>query len=160
MAPTKGKQGTKGAKQIKEENKNTFNYYSYIIIATVVTVLLYQFGYNYNSYRFIHIFWLLFSFVIYALSMKTMSSMTNSGLDLNMEAGMAEHVKDVIILTAACQVLSCISLYFWFFWLIIPFVAFYKLWVNVLAPWFFAAPPEVSEKKKKKMERKQKYIAR
>jgi hypothetical protein len=30
------------------------------------------------------------------------------------------------------------------------------LWVNILAPWFFAPPAEVDEKKAKKMERKMK----
>jgi len=33
---------------------------------------------------------LAFSTLIYALCMKTMSSMANSGLDLNMSSGMAE----------------------------------------------------------------------
>ena len=35
------------------------------------------------------------------------------GLDLNMESGMAEHVKDLIILTSAAQLSSLISNYFW-----------------------------------------------
>ena len=37
-----------------------------------------------------------------------------------------------------------------------PARAFYLLWVNFLGPWFFAPPPEVDEKKQKKMERKMK----
>lgn len=38
----------------------------------------------------------------------------------------------------------------------IPCYAFYLLWVNILGPWFFAAPPEIDEKQMKKMERKTK----
>ena len=39
----------------------------------------------------------------------------------------------------------------------VPARAFYLLWVNILGPWFFAEPPpEMDEKKAKKMERKMK----
>ena len=37
-----------------------------------------------------------------------------------------------------------------------PSRAFYMLWVNILAPWFFAEAPEVDEKKNKKAERRMK----
>jgi len=35
-----------------------------------------------------------------------------------------------------------------------PSYAAYLLWVNILAPWIFAEPPEVDEKKTKKLDRK------
>lgn len=39
----------------------------------------------------------------------------------------------------------------------VPGRALYLLWVNILAPWFFAEPPpEMDDKKQKKMERKMK----
>ncbi|XP_078473577.1 transmembrane protein 208 isoform X3 [Lampetra planeri] len=82
----------------------------------------------------------------------------DGGIDLNMEQGLAEHLKDVILLTAIVQVLSCISTYFWIFWLLAPARAGQLLWVNILGPWFMAQPEqqqEVSEKKQRKMERKQ-----
>ena len=157
MAPVKGKQGTKGAKQIKEENIQTLQFYMYIIVAASVFMVLIQFVYYYSSLRFKNWFLLSFSLLVYVLSMMTMKSMSNSNLDLNMNAGIGENLKDIIILTAACQVLGCLSLYFWLLWLLIPCIAVYKLWVSVLAPWFFAPPPpEMTDKQKKKQEKKQK----
>ena len=161
MAPTKGKQGTKGAKQIKEENKQTYNFYLHIVAAASAVFVLFHLVYNYKTFRFMHVALLAFSSVVYTGCMMAMSSMGSGGLDLNMEAGIGEHLKDIIILTAACQVLCCISLYFWLLWLLIPVIAFYKLWVNILGPWIFASPPpeeEISEKKRKKMERKQQKV--
>ncbi|XP_038596530.1 transmembrane protein 208 isoform X2 [Tachyglossus aculeatus] len=86
-------------------------------------------------------------------------ALTDSGIDLNMEQGMAEHLKDVILLTAIVQVLSCFSLYFWYFWLLAPGRALYLLWVNILGPWLMSdsAPtaPEPNEKKQRRQERRQ-----
>ncbi|CAI9180133.1 unnamed protein product [Rangifer tarandus platyrhynchus] len=54
-------------------------------------------------------------------------ALVDGGMDLNMEQGMAEHLKDVILLTAIVQVLSCFSLYIWSFWLLAPGRALYLL---------------------------------
>ncbi|KAJ0056470.1 hypothetical protein NL108_008052, partial [Boleophthalmus pectinirostris] len=75
--------------------------------------------------------WLLLAFAlaVYIGSYRSMSSMAkpvfaedgsllDGGIDLNMEQGMAEHLKDVILLTAIVQVLSVISSYFWYLWLL------------------------------------------
>ena len=80
--------------------------------------------------------------------------MVKSGLDINQSSGTGEDIKDILLVTSAIQFLALISLHFWWLWLIIPLVAFYRLWVGVIAPWIFAAPPEVDEKKQKKMERR------
>ncbi|NXA41602.1 TM208 protein, partial [Eudromia elegans] len=86
-------------------------------------------------------------------------SLADGGIDLNMEQGMAEHLKDVILLTAIVQVLSCFSFYVWYFWLLAPGRALYLLWVNILGPWFTAdssaAAQEPSEKKQRRQERRQ-----
>ena len=84
--------------------------------------------------------------------------MTRNGLDINQSKGSGEDFKDIIFVTLGCQTLSLISVYFWWLWMLVPIVAFYKLWVGVIAPWIFAAPPEVDEKKQKKMERKMKRM--
>ncbi|XP_071957878.1 transmembrane protein 208-like isoform X2 [Antedon mediterranea] len=82
-------------------------------------------------------------------------SLVDGGIDLNMESGMAEHVKDIILLTAIVQFLGMFSDYCWLLWLAAPIRAFWLIWVNFLSPWFFApAPPEPDEKKMKKKERK------
>ncbi|XP_044275745.1 transmembrane protein 208 isoform X2 [Varanus komodoensis] len=108
--------------------------------------------------------------MVYAASYRSMSSMAkpsftddgslaDGGIDLNMEQGMAEHLKDVILLTAIVQVLSCFSLYVWYFWLLAPGRALYLLWVNILGPWLTAdsaaANQEPNEKKQRRQERRQ-----
>jgi len=85
-----------------------------------------------------------------------LSGMADKGIDLNVQSGMAEHAKDIILLTTAVQILSLASGYFVALWLLIPCYAFYLLWVNFLGPWFFAATPEMDDKQTKKMERKTK----
>nr|XP_013798164.1 PREDICTED: transmembrane protein 208 [Apteryx mantelli mantelli] len=112
----------------------------------------------------------VFSLVVYGTSYRSMNSMAkpsftddgslaDGGIDLNMEQGMAEHLKDVILLTAIVQVLSCFSLYIWYFWLLAPGRALYLLWVNILGPWFTAdssaASQEPNEKKQRRQERRQ-----
>ncbi|XP_069822569.1 transmembrane protein 208 isoform X2 [Dendropsophus ebraccatus] len=88
-------------------------------------------------------------------------SLVDGGIDLNMEQGMAEHLKDVVLLTAIVQVLSCFSLYIWYFWLLAPGRALYLVWVNVLGPWLStdssaaAAPQEQNEKRQRRQERRQ-----
>nr|XP_025969012.1 transmembrane protein 208 isoform X2 [Dromaius novaehollandiae] len=149
MAP-KGKAGTKGKKQIFEENRETLRFYLRIILGA--------------SLAFV------FSLVVYGTSYRSMNSMAkpsftddgslaDGGIDLNMEQGMAEHLKDVILLTAIVQVLSCFSLYVWYFWLLAPGRAVYLLWVNILGPWFTAdssaASQEPNEKKQRRQERRQ-----
>ncbi|KAK2193051.1 hypothetical protein NP493_18g11021 [Ridgeia piscesae] len=86
----------------------------------------------------------------------TTGSLLDAGTDLNMEHGMAEHLKDMILLTAIVHVLTLSTNYFWFLLLLAPSRAFYMLWVNIIAPWVFAEPPEVDEKKTKKAERRMK----
>uniref|UniRef100_H2YJI3 Transmembrane protein 208 n=1 Tax=Ciona savignyi TaxID=51511 RepID=H2YJI3_CIOSA len=124
MPVVKGKQGTKGAKQIKEENKSTYSFYSYIIIGANIPVLIFHVFMRYADIEWTHLGLLTFSTLIYILCMKTMNSMLNSQLDLNMEAGMSEHVKDIILVTAVCQVLSLASLYAWLIWPQVPGVGF------------------------------------
>lgn len=70
--------------------------------------------------------------------------------------GMAEHVKDLIILTSGVQILSLISNYLWLLLTFAPLRAFWMAWVNIISPWIFAPAPEEQEdpKKQKKLERK------
>ncbi|XP_072516407.1 transmembrane protein 208 isoform X4 [Salminus brasiliensis] len=86
-------------------------------------------------------------------------SLLDGGIDLNMEQGMAEHLKDAILLTAIVQVLSTLSPYFWYFWLLAPARALQLLWMNFLGPWFSAessvSQEEINEKKQRRQERRQ-----
>ncbi|XP_060535336.1 transmembrane protein 208 [Cylas formicarius] len=170
MAVQKGKQGTKGAKQIVEENQSTLKFYrNMALIANALSLCIIIAIYNST----ISIVLYLFSCVVYVGAYQFMAYMAratysetgqllDSGVDLNMEGGVAENVKDVIILTAGCQLLaSLISNYFWALWLLAPARVGWIVWKNILAPYFFQAAPEnpqVDEKKQKKLERRQKRM--
>ncbi|GLH00362.1 Uncharacterized protein GBIM_06760 [Gryllus bimaculatus] len=170
MAPQKGKQGTKGQKQIVDDNQATLNFYRnmvFIASGTFLTVTCVFF----DSFTISNTVLFLFAAIVYVASYQFMSYMArakytdagqllDAGVDLNMEGGIAEHVKDLIILTSGCQLLSLISNYFWLLWLLAPARGFWILWRSVLAPWFFqeepqsAAMTEAEEKKQRKLERR------
>ncbi|XP_027950202.1 transmembrane protein 208 isoform X1 [Halichoerus grypus] len=175
MAP-KGKVGTRGKKQIFEENRETLKFYLRIILGANAIYCLVTLVFFYSSASFWAWMALAFSLAVYGASYHSMSSMARAafsedgalmdgGMDLNMEQGMADlpsihrHLKDVILLTAIVQVLSCFSLYIWSFWLLAPGRALYLLWVNVLGPWFTAdggtPAPEHNEKRQRRQERRQ-----
>ncbi|XP_071237075.1 transmembrane protein 208-like isoform X1 [Salvelinus alpinus] len=170
MAP-KGKVSTKGKKQIYEENEATLKFYTRVILGanaiyTALNLLVF-----YSSSTFWTWFALVFALAVYVGSYRSMTAMAKAvfgedgslldgGIDLNMEQGMAEHLKDVILLTAILQVLSTISSYSWYLWLLAPARAMFLLWVNFLGPWFSAetpgaAPEEVNEKRQRRQERRQ-----
>ncbi|XP_027840258.1 transmembrane protein 208 [Aphis gossypii] len=171
MAPQKGKIGTKGQKQILEENEATLKFYRNMIAAVSAIYIIVQLAFG-NVFSLTNIF--LYALVIasHGGSYKFMAYMSaakftengqllDAGTDLNMEGGLAEYTKDLIILTSGCQLLSLISNYFWLLWLLAPGQAFWVLWKNFLGPYFMQkAPednsPEVNEKKQKKLERRRK----
>ncbi|XP_014679989.1 PREDICTED: transmembrane protein 208-like, partial [Priapulus caudatus] len=166
---TKGKQATKGQKQIVEENKSTLTFYIYLSVAITVAYLLLTYIFFWDSFTtYYQVLWML-TCAVYAGSYRTMAYMAKAaysptgqlldgGIDLNMEAGFGEHLKDIVLLTAIMQMLTLLSNYFWLIWLLVPFRGFHLLWVNVLGPWFFAPAPEeeISDKKQKKLDRKMK----
>ncbi|KAL1006989.1 hypothetical protein UPYG_G00080260 [Umbra pygmaea] len=169
MAP-KGKVGTKGKKQIYDENLATLKFYTRVILGAnaiyiAVNVIFYA------SSTFWTWFALIFAMAVYVGSYRSMAAMAkpafsddgsllDGGIDLNMEQGMAEHLKDIVLLTAIIQVLSTLYSYFWYLWLLAPARAMFLLWVNFLGPWFSAETPggppeEVNEKKQRRQERRQ-----
>lgn len=166
MTVKKGKTGTKGAKQIVEENVSTLKFYKRMIaVAAAVHFIVTKCFFEFTA---LTISLALFSGIVYIWSYQFMAyiarasygengQLLDSGTDLNMEGGIAEHVKDLIILTSGVQVLSLASNYFWFLWLLVPIRACWILWQHVLAPWFFAPgqeQQEVSEKEQKKLKKK------
>ncbi|XP_023682816.1 transmembrane protein 208 [Paramormyrops kingsleyae] len=168
--PPKGKVGTKGKKQIYEENIATLKFYTRVILGANAIFVAINLMLYYSSSTVWTWILLVFALSVYMGSYQSMSAMAkptfaddgsllDGGIDLNMEQGMAEHLKDVILLTAIVQVLSTISSYFWYLWLLAPIRALYLLWVNFLGPWFSAGTPaateEVNEKKQRRQERRQ-----
>ncbi|XP_072169329.1 transmembrane protein 208-like [Diadema setosum] len=164
--PPKGKVATKGQKQIATENAETLKFYSNIMLAASIIYVGLRLLWRYESFTWWNWLVLAFASAIYFGCYHFMSSMAkpkysekgtvvDGGLDLNMQSGMGEHIKDIILVTAIVQVLGVFSEYFWLIWFVVPGRAFYLLWVNILSPWIFAPPPEVDEKKQKKMERRQ-----
>ncbi|KAL7634052.1 UNVERIFIED_CONTAM: hypothetical protein RMT77_015377 [Armadillidium vulgare] len=168
MVP-KGKQGTKGQKQILQENVTTLAFYRNMIIGAGVFYAVISY-FTFSATPILDRVLIVLSAIVYFASYRFMASMASpkygedgsvldEGCDLNIEGGIAEHIKDLIILTTACVVLSSISAYFWILWLLAPARAFHLLWVNILAPYIFQpaaedAQPEMTEKKQRKMERK------
>ncbi|KAI1309468.1 Transmembrane protein [Halotydeus destructor] len=175
MMKPKGKAATKGQKQILEENKQTIQFYT--VMSACAGGIYFVLMLMVFPEQFTTRYWILsiFSSFLYVACLGTMHYMAkpgynqtggliDGGIDLNMEAGFAEHLKDLVILTAVVQALALVSNYFWFLWLFAPFRAVYMLWTNILAPWFFAPAPEpeeeVSDKKRLKMERQQKRMSK
>ncbi|KAJ3662568.1 hypothetical protein Zmor_006910 [Zophobas morio] len=108
--PQKGKQGTKGAKQIVEENVSTLNFYRNMAIISNALSLIILVFYNSTISIVLYLFSCLvyigsYQFMVYMAKPKYSESgqLLDSGVDLNMEGGIAEHVKDIIILTAGCS---------------------------------------------------------
>uniref|UniRef100_A0A8D1AZR5 Transmembrane protein 208 n=1 Tax=Sus scrofa TaxID=9823 RepID=A0A8D1AZR5_PIG len=116
-----------------------------------------------------------FSLAVYGAGYHSMRSMARAacseqgalmdgGMHLSMEQGMAEHLKDLILLTATLQMLSGFSLCIWPSWLLAPGRALYLLWIcrrkcpnkNVLGPGCTAdrgsPAPEYDEKRQRRQE--------
>lgn len=167
FAPKKGKQATKGQKQIYEENKETIKFYS--IMASVPLLLKLIFSSPFSTT--LSLVLTLWSVLVQCAVLATMYHMAkpvlsgpsqvvvDGGIDLNIKSGFADNLKDLVITTSLCTALSMFSNGFWLLWLWLPVFFAYKIWMSVIAPWIFAPPPEgpppeVSDKKRKKMERK------
>jgi len=162
----KGKVATKGQKKIYEENVETLNFWSKAIfvccLVTALTVIVFWTSFSIGLI-FLEAFGcavLIGCYKFFAMmatpTLSESGALLDAGSDLNCESGTAEYVKDIVIVTLGVTLLGLVSGYFWIFWLVVPAFAFWKLWVNILSPWFFQeAPPEMDEKKAKKMERKQ-----
>lgn len=167
FAPKKGKPATKGQKQIYEGNLETIRTYTFMAGATIAIKAFLLFMHGSNSYKILF-FTLTILVQLAAISaMRYMAKavvsgsskiVVDGGIDLNLSGGFADKIKDIIITTSACSVLSIFSELFWLLWLWLPAYYIYLIWVTVIGPWIFESPPEVapevSEKKRKKLERK------
>ncbi|KAH9844001.1 putative opsin [Rhodofomes roseus] len=95
----------------------------------------------------------------------TTGTLISSGEDLG-RPGVIEYAFDVIYITWACQVGSGIfGDWFWFFYLVIPLYAGYKLWTVAISPLLLgrssgagvqedAAPKEASSKRQEKLRKR------
>jgi len=146
MVVQKGKEATKGQKQIDRENSASMTYYTYITLGGLAVSWLSAIYFNYLLP--------LFGLCVHATVIWMLKLMVKSGLDINQSSGTGEDLKDILLVTAMIEVGSLFSLHFWWFWLIIPIIAFYRLWVGYIAPWIFQEAPEVDEKKQKKLDRR------
>lgn len=69
---------------------------------------------------------------------KFMSGMASKGIDLNVQSGMAEHAKDIILLTTLVQILTLASGYFLALWLLVcsiylhPLLLCYSTYIVVI----------------------------
>ena len=98
FAKKKGKEGTRGAGQIMKENAATLVFYRNMIMG--VNALYFAtntlMGHSYFTFDIVMF---IISAILYIASFQMMRSMgqpaddTTPGLDLNMQGGMAEHLK-------------------------------------------------------------------
>ncbi|XP_063683928.1 transmembrane protein 208-like [Bolinopsis microptera] len=136
------KENAKGAKDIVIGNAATLNFYRKMITVTVIlyAVVRWSFGFTWTQ-----IILSLISGVSLSMLYGSMNSAAKGGTDLNMDGGVTDYFKDIIIVTCVVMILSLISDYFWYGWLIIPGFALVKLWTSVISPWIFAPAPEAPE---------------
>lgn len=143
------KQATKGSKQIELENASTLKFYSIMVVVSLALAFIFSSSFSYFT---------IFAMLVQGISVGGMYHRAKCGIDLNLEGGFADYMKDTIITTSICTGLSVISRGFWALWLWLPGFAVYKIWVTFIAPWIFAPAPEedteMAEKKRKKKERK------
>nr|CAG4644447.1 EOG090X0IGL [Lepidurus arcticus] len=162
-----GKQATKGQKQIVEENQATLKFYMRMSLGSnaayflVYTLLCTSYTSDYVLSAFAaFVCFASYRFMAYMARPKynETGQILDGGVDLNMEAGVAEHVKDLIILTTGSQLLSIITRYFWLLWLLAPARVAQMAWRYLISPWLFQPAPapsqEETDKKQKKMERR------
>lgn len=162
----KGKQATKGNKQIIEENQATLRFYRNMSCgSTGFSVLI---SCLFEPFAALHVTMTILTVSIHFGSYYFMAMMSrpqysetgsilDSGNDLNLEGGIAEHVKDIIILAAGTQILSVISSYFWLLLLLAPLRAIWLLWNSVIKPWLLHKDEQestIGDKKHKQFERK------
>lgn len=143
------KQATKGAKQIEQENASTLKFYYIMVAGSLALALFFSSSFSYFN---------IFAMLVQTIAVGGMYHRAKAGIDLNLEGGFADYMKDTVITTSICTGLSVISKGFWALWLWLPGFAVYKFWVTLIAPWLFEPAPEedteMAEKKRRKKERK------
>ncbi|KAL4613648.1 transmembrane protein 208-like [Arapaima gigas] len=118
-------------KQILEANKTTLKTYLRVILsanAVFVVINILTFNWTFNFYTLLTVGFATGVYFGSYWSMSVMAeplfgedgSLVDCGIDLNKKYGAGTPLKDVILLTAVIQVLSTISAYFWYLWLLVP----------------------------------------
>lgn len=166
------KQATRGKKQIVEENKDTLRFYRNLSCGASASYVLYVFVWlRLLSIGYTVIFILclgLYASCYYFMARVShpkysdTGSLIDGGIDLNMEGGFAENIKDLMIITAGCQLLSLFSDYFWFLWLLVPIRVGWLFWSYFIMPYISQptdSPVVVNEKKQRRMERRMNRVA-
>uniref|UniRef100_T1DF96 Transmembrane protein 208 n=1 Tax=Psorophora albipes TaxID=869069 RepID=T1DF96_9DIPT len=167
-----GKQATKGNKQIVEENVATLKFYRNMACGSTVANLIVNCIF-FEPFAALQVVMSLLTIAMHVGSYYFMAMMSkpkysdtgsilDSGNDLNIEGGIAEHVKDIVILTAGTQLLSLFSDYFWLLLLLGPLRAGWLLWKSVIQPWLLQKEEQEQAPAagKKKADRKIKRVVR
>ncbi|KAL5269286.1 hypothetical protein ACHWQZ_G002937 [Mnemiopsis leidyi] len=147
------KEKAKGEKDIAVGNVATLDFYRKMITGTMIiyAVIRWCFGFSWMDIILSLLAGIGLSLLYGSMSnaarpiYSESGNLVSAGTDLNMEGGVTDYFKDIIIVTCVVLLLSLISDYFWFCWLIIPGFALVKLWTNVISPWIFQPAPEVPE---------------
>ncbi|KAJ7591280.1 hypothetical protein C8J56DRAFT_1136411, partial [Mycena floridula] len=93
----------------------------------------------------------------------TTGALISYGEDLN-QAGVTEWCLDIVYITWACQLGSgAFGDWFWWFYMVIPVYAVFKLWTSVIGPMFFgksAEAPSAEQEKEPTSKRQEKLRKR
>eukprot|EP00116_Pleurobrachia_bachei_P004865 sb/3465127/ len=134
-----GKERTKGEKEIRAANAETLKFYKSVVSATLVVYAVVRW---FLGFSWFHVFMSISAATTLSLTYGSMSSAAAGGTDLNMDGGLTDYLKDILLVTAGVTILSLFSDYCWYLWLIIPLFALGKLWTGIIKPWIFAPAPE------------------
>lgn len=147
------KQATLSSKQLLAKNEAKLKVSSILCLSgpAVAWFLYFTFLTKTNNFFYLNIFGSL----INLCCQRWLTSQVRSNI-VDLET--CETTHDLLITTSLCLILSCFSRYFWILWFWLPTYLFYKLWINYIWPWFTHVPEEqeLTEKQKKKLEKKQK----
>ncbi|KAJ4828163.1 hypothetical protein Tsubulata_005041 [Turnera subulata] len=157
-----------GAKKRKEENARHMTNLLRLIIAANVIHVVFRILIFHSSLTWMHWVGLLLTSAAYAIPYLQLADMAkptygddgellDGGFDMG-TGGICGYLHDVIYITSFVQVMSIVSGYFWYTYLVIPAFAIYKGWGILRGFLFQGSEGEVEDektrKKREKMEKK------
>ncbi|ORY01165.1 DUF788-domain-containing protein [Basidiobolus meristosporus CBS 931.73] len=162
------------AKKIATENVKTLDNLRIGVLGVNAFYFLFRIVFYYSSFGFYHFLGYAITggiSVFLYLQLKAMGTpryspsgqLESSGEDLSAE-GLTAYFFDIIYVTWFVHIGSVFTDYFWFFYLLIPGYAVIKLWSSVIKPYLGSQSageePEMDEKTRKRLEKKQKKEGR
>jgi hypothetical protein len=160
------------AKKIKQRNEQIIFRLKWITFFILIFYIFFRILYNFQSFSYLH--WLGFILLIFAylfcfygiISLakpiyNEKGELIYGGTDFSI-GGVTEYYFDIIYISWFVQITSIFSDWFWFFYLLIPLFAIYKIFSSIIIPFFLNSSENVidNEKFRKKREKQEKKANR